>query len=307
MVRLTDIQGILVGHAHDLKEETGCTAIVFPQGAVAGADIRGSAPGTREAAMLQPTFMIRRIHAIMLTGGSAFGLRTADGAMRWLAEQKIGFDAQGVCIPIVPAAVLFDMNENRDSALPTEEMGYRACQKASKDYAEGKVGAGSGARVGKILGLANSMPGGLASTSTLLPNGTQVSALAVVNALGDVINPANGQIIAGARHPETNDFIDTYQHIVKTNFGQSASGTNTTLAVVATDAAFSKEEINKIAQIAQAGITRSTRPAHTMHDGDMVFAVSCGKKKADINVVGAIAATLVAEAIVKAVRLTNGL
>jgi len=306
-MKLTDIPGILIGHAHDLSEGTGCTALVFPNGATAGADIRGSAPGTREAAMLQPTFMVRHIHAIMLTGGSAFGLRTADGAMRWLAEQKLGFDAQGVCIPIVPAAVLFDMNENRNPALPTEEMGYRACQIASKDYDEGKVGAGTGARVGKILGLANSMAGGLATATTMLPNGVLISALAVINALGDVINPANGQILAGARHPETNEFIDTYQHIVKTDFGQNASGTNTTLAVVATDAGFNKEEINKIAQIAQGGITRTTRPAHTMYDGDMVFAVSCGEKKADINVVGAVAATLVAEAVVKAVRLTNGL
>lgn len=307
MIKLTDINGIRVGHAHDLEEETGCSAILFDKGAVAGVDIRGSAPGTRETAMLSPTFMIRRIHAIMLTGGSAFGLRTADGAMRYLSEKGIGFQAPGAVIPIVPAAVIYDMYTNPNPDLPDANMGYLACINAAKDFEEGKVGAGTGAKVGKILGLDYSMSGGLATAGRKLPNGVTVAALAVVNALGDVIDPSTGQIVAGAYDPNSGQFFDSYQHICNHGFPGGEPMGNTTLAVVATDAAFSKEEINKIAMMAQNGIGRSTKPAHTMHDGDVVFSVSCGEKEADINVVGAVAAEMVAKAVVRAVRLTNGL
>ena len=306
MIKLTDIAGIRVGHAHDLDEGTGCSAILFDDGATAGIDIRGSAPGTREAAMLSPTFMIRQIHAILLTGGSAFGLRTADGAMRFLSEKGIGFEAPGAIIPIIPAAVIYDMYPGRNPALPDVNMGYQACANAAAEFAEGNVGAGTGAKVGKILGLANSMQGGLATAGRKLPGGVTVAALAVVNALGDVIDPTTGQIIAGARDPNSKQFVDSYRYICEHGFPGSSAAGNTTLAVVATDAAFTKEEITKVAMMAQNGIGRSTRPAHTMHDGDMVFSVSCGDKKADINIVGAVAAEMVAEAIVRAVRLTNG-
>lgn len=308
MKNIAEIDGIEVGHSHDKTEGTGCTMILCREGAIAGVDIRGSAPGTREVALLNPTFMIRKIHGIMLTGGSAFGLRTVDGAMQYCTEEGIGFQAESHIIPIIPGAVIYDLYGARNTALPDVNMGYLACKNVGKNFTEGLVGAGTGARVGKILGLENSMRGGLASTARQLPDGTAVAVLVVVNALGDVVDPGIGKIIAGARHPENGAFADSYRAMMTDNPFSSVSydGGNTTLAVVATNAAFSKEEVNKIAQMAQNGIARATRPAHTMYDGDAVFALStAARQTADINVVGETAAQLVSEAIVRAVSLTN--
>jgi L-aminopeptidase/D-esterase-like protein len=305
MLKITDIEGIEVGHSTHPTEATGCTMILCREGAVAGVDIRGSAPGTRETELLRPTNLIRKIHGIMLSGGSAFGLRTADGAMKWCAENDIGYDARGIIVPIIPAAILFDLTESRNTDFPSVEMGYEACQAAGKDFAEGLVGAGRGATVGKILGRQYCMNGGLASAAMKLPGGVIVGALAVVNALGDVVNPKNGEIVAGARKADGSGFVDSVHTVINGGFPTNTAESNTTLAVVATNARFSKEEINKIAAMAQNGIARATRPAHTMHDGDVVFALSLGSKHADVSIVGEIAAMMVAEAIVRAVTLGN--
>jgi L-aminopeptidase/D-esterase-like protein len=307
MSKITSIPNVKIGHATHDKENTGCTVILCGDGAVAGVDIRGSAPGTRETELLRPGFMIRQIHGIVLTGGSAFGLRAADGVMQYLSEQAIGYDARGIRVPIVPAAVLFDLREGRSPDYPTREMGYEACQNAAIDFEEGLVGAGRGATVGKILGIENCMKGGIGSSAIEIQGGVKVGALAVVNALGDVIDPANGKIVAGARNPNGKGFVDTVKYLMENPFPNKSPVSNTTLAVVATDAAFTKEEINKIAQMAQNGISRTIRPVHTMHDGDIVFALSTGKLKADVSVVGEVAAQVVSQAILRAVRISNKL
>jgi len=305
MAKITDINGIEVGHSTHSTEKTGCTVILCKKGAVAGIDIRGSAPGTRETELLRPGFMVRKIHAILLTGGSAFGLRTADGVMQYLSERGFGYDARGITVPIVPAAVIFDLRDGRDPLIPDVQMGYQACENAGERFEEGLVGAGRGATVGKILGLQWSMNGGVATTAIQLPGGIKIGVLVVVNALGDIINPENGKIIAGVRSPDGKKFLNSLKYIKEKQFKFDSSSSNTTLAVVATNAHFNKEEINKIAQMAQNGIGRSVCPVHTMHDGDIVFALSTGKQEADLNVVGEVAAQLISEAIVKAVRISN--
>lgn len=305
MAKITDIPELLIGHATHETEATGCTVVLYPQGAVAGVDIRGSAPGTRETVLLRPTYMIRKIHAIVLTGGSAFGLRTVDGAMQYLSEHGIGYDARGTIIPIIPAAVIFDLRAGRRTEYPSREMGYRACENAGKEFEEGLVGAGRGATVGKILGMEYCMAGGVASEALTLPGGVTVGALAVVNALGDIINPETGKIVAGARNPQGKGFADAFLRMLESNLDSPLPQSNTTLAVVATNGKFNKEEVNKIAMMAQNGIARAVRPAHTMYDGDIVFSLSCGDVPADINVVGEVAAYLVSRAIVKAVSLAN--
>ncbi len=305
MDQFIPIEGVRVGHSTHPHEATGCTAIVFPEGAVAGVDVRGAAPGTRETELLRPTFMIRKIHAIVLTGGSAFGLRTADGVMQYLVEQGIGYPARDYRVPIVPAAVIFDLHGSRTIAYPSVEMGYQAAQTAAAQFAEGLVGAGRGATVGKILGMAHAMNGGFASWQVQLPGDVVVMAMVVVNALGDVVDPQTGQIVAGARQPSGAGFLNTVAYMQQQTFQQPLGGSNTTLAVVVTNAHFDKEMINKIAQIAQNGIARAVRPAHTLYDGDVVFAVSTGAKVADVNVVGEAAALAVERAIIKAVQLSN--
>ena len=305
MKQLISLQGVRVGHSTHPVESTGCTAIIFPEGAIAGVDIRGSAPGTRETELLRPTFMIRKIHAIVLTGGSAFGLRTVDGVMQYLEENGIGYRAREYIVPIVPAAVIFDLHGERSIQYPTVEMGYQAAKNATVQFDEGLVGAGRGATVGKILGMAQAMSGGFASWQIQLPNGLIVIAMVVVNALGDVVNPRNGKIVAGARHPSGKGFLNTVEFMQNQPFSPPLGGTNTTLAVVITNADLDKEMINKVAQMAQNGIARAIRPAHTMFDGDVVFAVSLGKGAADVNVVGETAALAVERAIVRAVTLGN--
>ncbi len=301
------METVWVGHSTHPQEATGCTVIVFPQGGVAGVDVRGAAPGTRETDLLRPMFMIRQIHAIVLTGGSAFGLRTADGVMQYLAEKGIGYPAREFRIPIVPAAVIFDLQGDRSIKYPSVEMGYQAAQAAASQFTEGLVGVGRGATVGKILGMNHAMKGGFAAWQIRLPGEVVVGAMVVVNALGDVVNPQSGRIIAGARDPSGKGFLDTLTYMHTHTFPQPFAGSNTTLAVVVTNAQFDKELMNKIAQMGQNGIARTIRPAHTMFDGDVVFAVSVGKKKADVNVVGSAAAQAVENAIVRAVQLGNGL
>lgn len=307
MQKITDIPTIKVGHATHAKENTGCTVVLCGNGAIAGVDIRGAAPGTRETELLRPGFMIRQIHGIVLTGGSAFGLRTADGVMRYLSEQGTGYDARGIRVPIVPAAVIFDLREGRDVSIPNAEMGYEACKNAAADFKEGMVGAGRGATIGKILGIKNCMKGGVGSSAIEIKGEIRVGALAVVNALGDVVDPANGKIVAGARTPDGSEFVDTLKYLMENPFPNKSPMSNTTLAVVATNASFTKEEINKVAQMAQNGISRTIRPVHTLHDGDIVFALSTGNVDADVNVVGEVAAQMVSQAILRAVRVSNDL
>ena len=311
---ITDIPGILVGHAQCTAALTGCTVILCESGAVAGVDQRGGAPGTRETDALRPLHLVERAHAILLSGGSAFGLDAASGVMQYLAEKKIGFDTGVAVVPIVPAAVLFDLAIGQADIRPNAAMGYQACKNASNLPPEqGNVGAGCGATVGKLFGMKGAMKSGIGSASMEIGGGVRVGAIIAVNAFGDVINPTNGQILAGARPVQLGpfkigqdrSFADTLQ-TMRTFTGRSilnfASAQNTVIGVVATNARLDKNEVNKVAQMAHNGLALTIRPAHTMLDGDTLFALATGQHKADVNIVGAFAAEVVARAIIAAVQ-----
>ena len=316
MKGLTDIEGIRVGHVSDFDAVTGCTVILCGrEGAVAGVDVRGSAVGERELETLRPGHLVERVHALVLAGGSAFGLEAATGVMRYLEEQGIGFDTGVVRVPIVPAAILFDLGLGPAAAgrrRPDAAMGYEAAKRAGADAVEeGSVGAGTGATVGKLYGVRQSTKGGLGTATVVLGQGVQVSALVVVNAFGDVRDPTSGRILAGARASETSaEFADMVAQmkggVARNSFGGSAP-TNTTLAVVATDARFDKLGVTKIAALAQNGLARAIAPVHTTFDGDIVFGLSLGEKQADVNTVGTAAAEAVATAIVRAVEKARSL
>jgi len=301
---ITDVPGIKVGHATDLEGLTGCTVVLCEKGAVGGVDQRGGAPGTRETDLLRPMHLVQEIHAILLAGGSAFGLAAADGVMRFLEERHVGFDAHVARVPIVPAAILFDLNLGDCSARPDAQMGYAACQAAHRGWVqEGNLGAGTGASLGKILGLARSMKSGLGTAAVSLGGGLIVGALVVPNPLGDVVSADTGEILAGVRKGRSNELASTLT-VMRGMLGKAALrlASNTVIGVVATNARLSKEEVNKVAQMAQDGVARVVRPAHTMFDGDTLFAVATGHKRAGVNLVGAYAAEVVAEAIVRGVR-----
>jgi L-aminopeptidase/D-esterase-like protein len=284
---------------------TGCTVILAEQGAVGGVDVRGSAPGTREIEALKPVRLVNRIHAILLTGGSAFGLRATDGIQRYLEQKGIGFATTAGKVPVVPTAVIYDLAVGDASSRPDAEMAYRAAQEASSsERREGRVGVGCGATVGKIRGYEGCMPGGVGSASLRLGTGAVVAALVVVNALGDVVDPATGGIIAGARN-ESGGFVNTARLFTTTASLSGSPYENTTLAVIATTAQLNKEGATKVAQMAQDGIARAVDPAHTMYDGDVSFTLSMGNDPADVNAVGVAAAKLVAESVVRAVRASG--
>jgi L-aminopeptidase/D-esterase-like protein len=306
MKGLTDIAGIRVGHASDYEGLTGCTVILCEAGAVAGGDIRGSASGTEEFAALDPGHVTPQVHAVVLAGGSAFGLEAASGVRRYLEHQGVGFETGAVKVPIVPCAILYDLGIGKASARPTREMGEAAAAAATADaVVEGAVGAGTGATVGKIFGMRQAMKSGAGSATAELEGsygGVRVAALAVVNALGDVVDPATGKIVAGARSsPASRDFADTGK-VMKRGTRGGFRGQNTTLAVVATNARLSKVEARKLAELAQLGLARAIRPVHTMSDGDLVVALSLGAAKADVDALGVAAAEAVAQAILRAVR-----
>lgn len=302
---LCDVPGIRLGHAHDLGARTGCTVILPEQPAVAGVDVRGSAPGTREVELLYPVRLISSIHGILLAGGSAFGLDAAGGVQKYLEERGIGFDTGVAKVPLVPTAVIFDLQVGDPKIRPTAEMAYRACLEASTSEArQGLVGAGCGATVGKIRGTQFSMSGGLGMASWQNDN-LVIGALAVVNALGDIVDPT-GTIMAGARG-DRGEWLNTQGFLKQNATRPLRYWGNTTLAVVATNAAFNKESVTKIAQVAQDGLAQAIRPAHTLYDGDIVFALAVGTEKAEVLAVGAIAAELVAQAIVNAVKTSNQL
>jgi len=299
---LTDIPGIKVGHVSDYKAITGCTAILCEGGAVAGVDVRGSATGSQELDVLNPLHVTDRIHGICLAGGSAFGLEAASGVRRFLESRKIGFPAGKFLVPIVPAAILFDLGIGDGSVRPNREMGEAAAAAATdQTVAEGCVGAGTGATVGKLFGMARAMKSGI-GTFTMSAGSATVSALVAVNALGDVRDPHTGKIVAGARKSDTShEFADSEAAMIEGLSG-GFSRTNTTLAVIATDAKLSKTGATKLAQLAGLGMARSIAPVNTMSDGDIVFALSLGQANASIDTVGAAAAEALAQAILRAVR-----
>lgn len=300
---ITDVPGIKVGHYTDKEAITGCTVILCEAGAVAGVDVRGSAPGTRETDLLRPMNLVEKVQAILFSGGSAFGLDAAGGVMRYLEERDIGHETMVAKVPIVPAAIIFDLNIGNSKIRPGTEEGYRACLAASnKKVAEGCVGAGTGATVGKILGIDKATKGGLGTASQKIGGGIIVAALVVVNAIGDVIDPRTGKILAGPRHQQNKGFLSTNE-ILKQAYGkQDSVPANTTLGLVATNAALNKEQVNKVAQMAQDGVARAITPSHTMHDGDVMFALSLGEKVSDVTIVGSVAAEVVADAIVRAIQ-----
>jgi L-aminopeptidase/D-esterase-like protein len=307
---ITDVEGIKVGHYTNLEAATGCTVIVCAQGATAGVDVRGSAPGTRETALLNPVCLVEQVHAVVLTGGSAFGLDAATGVVRYLEEHGIGFDVGVAHVPIVPAAVLFDLTIGRSDIRPDAEAGYKACAvAASGPVAEGSVGAGTGATVGKFLGPLTAMKCGLGTASQKIGPDLVVAAIVAVNALGDVVDPATNAIIAGIRKPG-GGLVSTLDQM-KGSLGRNVlTGTNTTVGVVATNAYLTKSQANKMAQMAQDGLAMAIRPVHTMFDGDTVFALATGKTKEkpdDVSVIGAVAAEVMAQAIVRAAHKATGL
>ena len=307
MKGLTDIEGILVGHASQGDARTGCTAILCPDGAIAGVDLRGSATGSSELDVLSPMHLTERIHGVTLTGGSAFGLEASSGVRLFLESKGFGFQpGPGLIVPLVPCAVIYDLPFAKKGVRPTRETGHAAAEAASaKAVAEGAVGAGTGATVGKLFGLERAMKSGVGSATVWLDGpyaGVRVAALAVVNAFGDVRNHETGQLIAGARHsPNSSDLIDTALQL-KSGARGGFPRTNTTLVVVATNAQMNKTAASKLAQHASAGMAQTLSPAWTIYDGDLTIALSCGESKADITALGA-AAEATAIAIVRAVQL----
>ncbi len=305
---ITDVPGIKVGHASDHIGYTGCTVILCEQGGVCGIDIRGSAAGTRQVDALNISHLVEEVHAIVLSGGSSFGLDAATGVMKYLEEKGVGFDVGVAKVPIVPTAVIFDLAFGDCKARPTPEKGYEACLNAGLAVQEGSVGVGMGATVGKLFGLQSAMKGGVGTASVAMPDGLVVGALVVVNAFGDIVDNLTGKVIAGVRKAEDSfEFANTVDSLkrgyVKKQFGME----NTTLAVVATNGAFHKREITKVAQIAQGGLIKTINPVHTTFDGDLVFALSVGAVPADVNRVGVLSEFVVSEAIKRAVRKADGL
>lgn len=303
---ITDVPGIKVGHYTDREAATGCTVILCEEGVVAGVDVRGAAPGTRETDPLRPMSLVGKAHAILLSGGSAFGLDAAGGVMRYLEERGYGRDVGVAKVPIVPAAILFDLRLGSSKVRPGPEDGYQACLAASSGpVAEGSVGAGTGATVGKILGPERMTKSGLGTSSQRIGN-INIGAIVAVNAFGDVVDPETGKIIAGPRDIKQGGFLSTIE-VIK-GLSMSAIPTNTTIGVVATDASLNKEQVNKVAQMAHDGLARTIRPAHTMVDGDAIFVLATGRQgQGDVTLVGTIAADVVAMAIMRAVSEAEGL
>jgi L-aminopeptidase/D-esterase-like protein len=304
---VTDISGIKVGHYTDKKAATGCTVILCEQGAVAGVDVSGSSPGTRETDLLRPGNLVEKVQAVVLSGGSAFGLDAATGVMKYLEERGFGYETSAGKVPIVPAAIIFDLNIGDSKIRPGANEGYQACLAATNgEVSEGCVGAGTGATVGKILGIGSAVKSGLGTASQKIARDVVVAALVVVNAVGDVIEPGRGEILAGPRRPDGRGFLSTSE-LWKGESKEAVTTSNTVIGVVATDAKISKTEANKLAHVAQVGIARTIDPCHTMYDGDALFALSLGQKEADLSALGAAAAEVVAEAIVRAIQKAEAL
>lgn len=308
---LTDVTGLRVGHFTDTRRPTGCTVVLAESGAVCGVDVRGGAPGTRETDLLDPVNTVQQVHALVLSGGSAFGLDSAAGVVRYLEEKGIGFPVGVGKVPIVPAAILFDLGLGDWKVRPDASAGYAAARAASPGpVAEGSVGAGAGATVGKLHGLARAMKAGIGSASLRLPGGGVVAALVAVNAFGDVVDPAGGKTLAGLRTPEGKGLRGTIEALLAGETpGRPLPGENTAIGVVATNVALTKSEATRVAQAGHDGLARSIRPVHTPWDGDTLFALSTGAIAMDgaALVVGALAAEVVGQAVVRAVVQASGL
>ena len=319
---LTSLQGILVGHYTDQRRPTGCTVVLCPKGALAGVDVRGAAPGTRDTDVLSPSNTVQEVHGLLLSGGSAYGLDAAGGVMRWLEERGHGFQLGPAIVPIVPAAVIFDLwvddfsdaltkSAENPRIRPDVEAGYLACQAAnSEPVTQGNVGAGTGATLGKLNGPDCAMKGGIGSAS-LCVNGVTVAALVVCNALGDVIDPQTGQLLAGARiSADSRTLMDIRQAQLNGHgISKPQTGSNTTIGVVATDAVLNKPQAHRLAQVAHDGLARSIRPVHTPMDGDTLFALGTGTsgQAADMMLLSTLAAEVTAMAVVNAVRAAKDL
>ena len=308
MAKLTDIPGIQIGHAGNREAATGCTVILCPEGATAGVDVRGGAPGTRETDLLNPVNYVDKVHGILLAGGSAFGLDAAAGVMQYLEEQGIGFDVGVTKVPIVAGAVLFDLHCGDYRIRPDKRMGYEACRSAGRQaVAEGSVGAGTGATVGKIFGSEHAMKGGIGA-GCLGVGKLLVGALVAVNCLGDVVNPADSRIVAGAYQEQPFAFLNCEEGLIAQAEKPINQFTgNTTIGAVITNALLTKGQAAKVASMAHNGYARTIRPAHTLFDGDTIFALGTGQVAADINVVGVLAARAVEQAVLRAVTQAESL
>ncbi len=310
---LTAVPGVKVGHYTLAERPTGCTAVLVEAGATAGVDVRGAAPATAETDLLKPVDLVQQIFGISLSGGSAFGLDSRAGVMRFLDEKQIGFKAFGaINVPIVPAASLFDLNVGGSPKIrPSADCGYRAAQAASTaPVAEGNVGAGAGATVGKTAGAARAMKGGVGTAAIRMPDGLIVAALVAVNAAGDIVDPTTAHVVAGVRTADGNSLADARTLLMSGGLRASTRpGENTTLGVVATNATLTKTQATKVAEMAHDGFARAIYPSHTMGDGDTIFALATGALpgQADVSRVGALAAQVVADAIVRAARAATGI
>lgn len=307
---ITDVAGIEVGHFTDTRRPTGCSVIITRDGAVAGVDVRGAAPGTRETDLLHPSNLVDRVHAILLSGGSAWGLNAASGVMQWLEENNIGLPVGFGLVPIVPAAVLFDLPVGDAKIRPDAKAGYAACVAASRAApAEGNVGAGAGALVGKLFGLQRAMRGGI-GTASITVDGITVGAMVACNAVGDVVHPDTGEVLAGARTPDGNALLNSRQAILAGDLPRPLlAGTNTTIGVIATDAVLTKAQAHRLAQVAHDGLARSINPVHTMSDGDTLFALGTGKagRPAGMILLSTLAAEVTACAVVRAILAAKGI
>lgn len=309
VVNITDIPGIKLGHAQDFTGATGCTVILCPDGAVAGVDVRGGAPGTRETDLLKPENYVEKIHAVMLAGGSAFGLDAAAGIMEYLEENGIGFDVGVAKVPIVAGAVLFDLPCGDAMVRPDKAMGYQACVAAAgpEKILTGSVGAGTGATVGKVFGMEHAMKGGLGTRCVKVGN-LMVGAVVAVNCLGDVVSPHGGEVVAGAFQTNPFRYLNCEEGLISQAeaAGNPFAG-NTTIGVIVTNARLSKAQATKVASMAHDGYARTMRPSHTMLDGDTIFTLSVGSVESDISAVGALAARVMEEAVLCAVREATSL
>ncbi len=309
---ITSVPGISAGHYTDLENATGCTVVLCEDGAVGGVDVRGSAPGTRETDLLSPTAMVDRVHAVILSGGSAFGLSAATGVVEYLEEKGVGIEFGNATIPIVPAAILFDLGLVTHRVRPDARAGRLACEAAhSGEIAEGSVGAGTGATVAKLLGRDRCIKGGIGTASVHLGDGVTIGAIVAVNAVGGVVDPETAHIMAGPLHDDGVTMLDSMALITDPGYEDSRTppGENTTIGVVATNATLTKSQANKFAQVAHDGLAMTVRPAHLMSDGDTMFALSTRRHEVPVsmNRLCAASAVSVSRAIIRAVQNATGL
>ncbi len=308
---ITDVEGVKVGHFTEPGRPTGCTVLLFEKGATAGVDVRGGSPGTRDTELLNPVNTVQQVQGLLLSGGSAFGLEAASGVMRYLEQHRLGYAVGDVVVPIVPGAILYDLEIGDSKIRPTAESGYKACQAASRErVAEGNVGAGAGATIGKMFGMKQAMKSGLGSASLRVGNtGIVVGAIVAVNAVGDVVDPKTGKIIAGARKPDGSGFVDSMARIREGYSVRPDAARNTTIGVVATNVALDKAQATKVAQMAHDGLARTIYPVHTPSDGDTIFSAATGAiaTRANYGAIGALAAEVMARAVLRAVMSARGI